>query len=226
MTQVQTKEKEARRLEMESLMYQIHPHFLYNTLENIYMLARINKQEKIMIMVDSLSKLLRITLSNGNNVIEIEEELTHVKSYLDIQQFRNNNMFDYEITCQDKLCKYKVPKLILQPIVENSIKHGFANMEEGGKISIEVKQGQGNSIIFLVSDNGSGMDAIKLRTLNESIKNADITKPASKEGGYGVINVARRLKIMCQKVDMVYSYENGTRCFIELVMDEDYMDES
>ena len=226
MTQVQTKEKEARRLEMESLMYQIHPHFLYNTLENIYMLARINKQEKIMIMVDSLSKLLRITLSNGNNVIEIEEELTHVKSYLDIQQFRNNNMFDYEIICQDKLCKYKVPKLILQPIVENSIKHGFANMEEGGKISIEVKQGQGNSIIFLVSDNGSGMDAIKLRTLNESIKNADITKPASKEGGYGVINVARRLKIMCQKVDMVYSYENGTRCFIELVMDEDYMDES
>jgi len=226
MTQVQTKEKEARRLEMESLMYQIHPHFLYNTLENIYMLARINKQEKIMLMVDSLSKLLRITLSNGNNMIDIEDELTHVKSYLDIQKFRNNNMFDYEITCEDNLDKRKVPKLILQPIVENSIKHGFANMEEGGKIRIEVKLGHNNSIIFLVSDNGSGMDVATLEILNENIKNADTSKPASKEGGYGIINVARRLKIMCHKVDMVYSCNNGTVCFIELVMDEDYMNEN
>ena len=225
MNQVKIKENEARSLEMESLMYQIHPHFLYNTLENIYMLARINKQEKIMVMVDSLSKLLRITLSNGNNVITVEDELTHVKSYLDIQKFRNNNLFEYEIDCQESLLKKKVPKLFLQPIVENSIKHGFVEMEEGGKIIIEVKSGQDASIIFVVRDNGIGMDAATLQNLNASIRGANIPKQASKEGGYGVINVARRLEIMCQHTEMTYSCENGTVCTIELVMDEDYINE-
>lgn len=225
MNQVKIKENEARSLEMESLMYQIHPHFLYNTLENIYMLARINKQEKIMVMVDSLSKLLRITLSNGNNVITVEDELTHVKSYLDIQKFRNNNLFEYEIDCQKSLLKKKVPKLFLQPIVENSIKHGFVEMEEGGKIIIEVKSGQDASIIFVVRDNGIGMDAATMQNLNASIRGANIPKQASKEGGYGVINVARRLEIMCQHTEMTYSCENGTVCTIELVMDEDYINE-
>lgn len=225
MNQVKIKENEARSLEMESLMYQIHPHFLYNTLENIYMLARINKQEKIMVMVDSLSKLLRITLSNGNNVITVEDELTHVKSYLDIQKFRNNNLFEYEIDCQEGLLKKKVPKLFLQPIVENSIKHGFVEMEEGGKIIIEVKSEQDASIIFVVRDNGIGMDVATLQNLNASIRGANIPKQASKEGGYGVINVARRLEIMCQHTEMTYSCENGTVCTIELVMDEDYINE-
>ena len=134
-------------------------------------------------------------------------------------------MFEYEIDCQKSLLKKKVPKLFLQPIVENSIKHGFVEMEEGGKIIIEVKSGQDASIIFVVRDNGIGMDAATLQNLNASIRGANIPKQASNEGGYGVINVARRLEIMCQHTEMTYSCENGTVCTIELVMDEDYINE-
>lgn len=228
MNQVQDKEKEARDLEMESLMYQIHPHFLYNTLENIYMLARINNQENIMLMVDSLSKLLRITLSNGHKIISLEDELTHVKSYLDIQKYRNNNLFEYEIICQDNLNNKKVPKLFLQPIVENCIKHGFSQIDSGGLIKIEVKSVYENGdekLIFKVSDNGKGMDEKDIAILNENIKNQNLAQPSVKEGGYGIINVARRLQLMCKNVSMHYSSIVGMECTIEIVMDEDYMDE-
>ena len=228
MNQVQDKEKEARNLEMESLMYQIHPHFLYNTLENIYMLARINKQDNIMLMVDSLSKLLRITLSNGHKIISIQDELTHVKSYLDIQKYRNNNLFEYEIICQDNLKNKKVPKLFLQPIVENSIKHGFSQMDSEGLIQIQVKSEyeDGNEkLIFIVSDNGKGMDEKSIHLLNEYIKNIDSVNPTLKEGGYGIKNVSRRLKLMCKNADIFYSCSDGMKCTIELVMGEDYLDE-
>ena len=121
---------------------------------------------------------------------------------------------------------YKSIDSAVAEIVDNSIEAEAQDVLVIMRELVDEESGKKAVCEFGILDNGSGMDAIKLRTLNESIKNADITKPASKEGGYGVINVARRLKIMCQKVDMVYSYENGTRCFIELVMDEDYMDES
>lgn len=216
---IQAKEKEVRGLEMESLLYQINPHFLYNTLGNVYMLARINKQEQIMDMVDSLSRFLKVTLSNGKEVISVKQELEHACAYMKIQQVRNSDMFTYEVMCKEELYSYIIPKMILQPLIENCIEHGFADIMEGGRIEIHIWQ-ETEKLIFEVCNNGCMMDDDTVKKMNGLLRSGDAKweKNSSKAGGgYGVGNVARRLKIKYEEsVEMKYIVENGmTTCRIE-----------
>ncbi|MDE7211579.1 MAG: histidine kinase, partial [Lachnospiraceae bacterium] len=158
MEEVKNREEELRKSEMNSLLYQINPHFLYNTLDVIYMLARMHHESEIMQMIEALTKLLRINLSNGADTVSIEEELTYVKAYMDILRVRNDNLFNYEVVCEEQLLNKTVIKLLLQPLVENSIKHGFKHMEKGGKIIVSVSQGEGK-IQFLIKNNGELIEA-------------------------------------------------------------------
>ena len=98
--EVKNQQKELRISEMNTLISQINPHFLYNTLDTIYMLARINGEEKTMKMIQALSKYLRLSLSKGREIVTVEDELENVKSYMEIQQIRNENLFRYEIECK------------------------------------------------------------------------------------------------------------------------------
>jgi len=216
---VRKKENELKELELESLLYQIHPHFLYNTLGNIYMLARIHKQDQIMVMVDSLSKYLRVTLSNGQDMITIGQELEHVRAYMEIQKIRNSDLFDYQIECDERVGGYRVAKLFLQPIVENSIKHGFEDITEGGIIRIRVEEKE-DKLVFIVCDNGCGMDEdtlTKMNTLLETGETAQIRNSDSTSGGYGIGNVVRRLKLSYgDGVKLFYrNEEQGLTCRIE-----------
>ena len=208
---VQEKEKEMRGLEMESLMYQINPHFLYNTLDNVYMLARINKQVQIMDMTDSLSKFLRVTLSNGRDVINVKQELEHACAYMKIQQIRNSDLFSYEVTCGEALYPYIVPKMILQPLIENCIEHGFADMMEGGEIAITIKK-EWEKLIFEVSNNGVIMEPDMVERMNRLLQSGEAkweSNSSKSGGGYGVGNVARRLKLKYgELVEMRYAVEN------------------
>lgn len=216
---IQRKEKELRGLEMESLLYQINPHFLYNTLDNVYMLARINKQNQIMDMVDSLSRFLRITLSNGKDVISVKKELEHACSYMKIQQVRNNDLFTYEVLCEETVYLYRIPKMILQPLIENCIEHGFADIMEGGKIGIHIWE-EAQKLIIEVRNNGCTMSEDTVGKINRLLQSADAkweSHSSKAEGGYGVGNVARRLRLKHEDaVEMKYMVEtDNTICRIE-----------
>ena len=129
--EIKLQEKELRTSELNMLISQINPHFLYNTLDTIYMLARMNKEETTMRMIQALSKYLRLCLSKGSEIVSVEDELENVKSYMEIQQIRNVDLFEYEIDCQVNAKENKILKLILQPLVENAVKYGFSEIYEG-----------------------------------------------------------------------------------------------
>ncbi len=150
--EVKENECALRKSELSSLKYQINPHFLYNTLDTIYMLARMNGEEVTMKMIQALSKFMKVSLSKGSDVIPVADELEHVKSYMEIQKIRNNDLFQYEISCEEHLKQVPVLKLILQPLVENAIKHGFAKIYEDGRIWIRVCQDQ-EELVFQIENN-------------------------------------------------------------------------
>lgn len=219
-TQVKYKERELRKAELDTLMYQIQPHFLYNTLDTVYMLARISKEKTIMKMIQSLSKYLRINLSNGAEEIAIAEELEHVKAYMEIQKIRNNDLFDYTIQCDEAIQELHVLKMILQPVVENCIKHGFYEMDEKGVIEILV-QDMGAEVVFSVANNGMVMSEKERERLNrlERIELSSVGQAITHEKrGYGISNVVKRLRLRYEERIRFYYVISGhkTTCVIQI----------
>lgn len=220
MNDVQKKEKELKDSEMQTLLYQIRPHFLYNTLDTIYMLARIQKEETIMKMTQSLSKFLRINLSNGRESIEVWEELDHVSSYMEIQKIRNADLFDYEIISQREAEHLPVTKMILQPVVENCIKHGFKDFYEGGMIYIRAFV-EGEYLCFSVENNGTPIDDESLNKLNslEQASMDELDKVIERrQGGFGISNVVKRLRLRYNEEIRFYyvQKEQGVQCVIKI----------
>lgn len=157
LTEIKDQQKELRTSELNMLINQINPHFLYNTLDTIYMLARINKEETTMKMIQALSKYLRLSLSKGNDIVTVADELENVRSYLQIQEIRNENLFTYTVDCEVEPEKTYVLKLILQPLVENAIKYGFREIYEGGIIAIRIYR-DGGDLLLVVYNNGTPIE--------------------------------------------------------------------
>lgn len=223
MKEVQNKESELRESELRTLLYQIRPHFLYNTLDTIYMLARIQKESTIMKMIQALSKFLRINLNNGIEEMEIKKELEHVSAYLDIQKIRKNNLFEYQIQYDDAIKNMKIMKMILQPISENCIKYGFQDIYEGGKIWIRVFLEE-TYLAFSIENNGTPIEEEQLLQLNklENITMDEIDSVIrKKEGGFGICNVVKRLRLKYNdKIRFYYiRKESGTECIIKVDKD-------
>lgn len=220
--EVKENERALRKSELNSLMYQINPHFLYNTLDTIYMLARINGEEITMKMIQALSKFMKVSLSKGSDEIPVADELEHVKSYMEIQKIRNNDLFQYEIFCEEKLKKVPVLKLILQPLVENAIKHGFARIYQDGRIVIRVMQ-EGEDLVFHVANNGAVMDPETIELIRMMAKE-DISSVRrafqGQENGYGIGNVISRLRLKYEDQITFYykSDEEETCCVIRIPM--------
>lgn len=195
--EVKYRESELRKSELQSLIYQINPHFLYNTLDAVYMLARLNHEKEIMQMIQALTKLLRMNLSNGAKMIPLRDELTYVKAYMDILKIRNDDLFDYEIICEESLKDRMIMKLLLQPLAENSVKHGFSRITEGGRIVILVQQVQ-KRLEIQVKNNGDLISEESMEKINR-LAHAPMAElehflPQGK-GGYGVSNVIKRLRL-------------------------------
>ena len=224
MTDVKMKERELRKSELQSLMYQIRPHFLYNTLDTIYMLARISKEETIMKMIQELSKFLRINLSNGNEEIPVEKELEHVSAYLEIQKIRNAELFEYEIEKTQEMDGISIMKMILQPVAENCIKYGFCDIYEGGKIKI-AGDVDGGVFSIQIANNGKPMEEKSLEYLNR-LEKMDMEEMDAliqhRQGGFGISNVVRRLRMRYSDgVRFFYTIEEGwTVCHIQIPLSE------
>lgn len=216
--EIKQQEKELHRSEVNLLISQINPHFLYNTLDTIYMLARINKEETTMKMIQALSKYLRLCLSKGNDIVTVEDELENVKSYMQIQQIRNENLFHYEIESQVDEKKTWILKLILQPLVENAIKYGFVDIYEGGLVSIRIYHEE-NGIYIKVKNNGKPMEEEtkeRINRLNQCTISEVKEYCPDKKHGYGVSNMIIRLRLKYgEGVKFYYETgENETECII------------
>lgn len=217
---VKSQQKELRTSELNTLISQINPHFLYNTLDTIYMLARINKEETTMKMIQALSKYLRLSLSKGNDMVTVEDELENVKSYMEIQQIRNQNLFQYTIDCQVQPQQTWVLKLILQPLVENAIKYGFCEIYEGGQIRIAVREEEG-CLVFAVENSGLPIQQEIVDKIN-GLNGKPFTELKAcfpeKKNGYGIMNVITRLRLKYGE-DVYFGYEaeeQKTRCILRI----------
>ncbi|TBL79097.1 sensor histidine kinase [Paenibacillus thalictri] len=177
-----------RNLELELLMSQIKPHFLYNTLESFCGLAKLQRTDDIYKLAKSLGAFYRISLSNGASVIRVDEELEHINSYLAIEKMKYNEKFDYHIELEEGLEACLILKLLLQPLVENAITHGIRHVEYRGYIAIRIQKIE-ESLQFLVYDNGIGMPAQKLQQLNQD------TLISTGKGGFGIKNVRERIRL-------------------------------
>ena len=220
LAEIKEQEGVLRRTELNMLLAQINPHFLYNTLDTIYMLARINGEETTMKMIQALSKYLRLSLSKGSDIATVEDELENVKSYMEIQQIRNANLFRYEIECKVEEKSTWMLKLILQPLVENAIKHGFCEIYENGLIRIEIAR-EDSQLKIVVFNNGKPIDREMMEKIN-ALNGHPILEAKKcfqdKEHGYGVVNVLTRLRLKYGE-DVLFYYEaeeNGTRCTIQI----------
>lgn len=189
---VYSEQKSKREAELKILQAQIKPHFLYNTLDTIGWMADRHGAGDIKEVVMALTNLFRIGLSRGKEMITLEQEIEHVQSYMIIQKVRYEEKLNYNISYDPAIGRYKVLKLILQPLVENAIYHGIKQKRGGGMITVTARVIDGNRIAFTIADDGAGIEPEKLQYLNDVF-----TGKVKREGkqGYGVFNTNERIRL-------------------------------
>ncbi|MGG6310208.1 sensor histidine kinase [Paenibacillus macerans] len=185
--EVKQAETRKRSAEIKALSAQMDPHFLYNTLNTVYWKLKLGQIDESQRMVVSLSRLFQLGLNKGNEITTLQKELEHVKQYLEIQALCYPELFQYEIQVEDsRLLTWPVPRIMLQPLAENSILHGFKDMETGGRITIGLTFDREKELgVITVSDNGRGMgrDAVALQPEQTS------------EHGYAIRSLISRLRL-------------------------------
>jgi two-component system sensor histidine kinase YesM len=203
--------------ELKLLQAQINPHFLYNTLDTIVWLAETKQNEQVSKMVTSLSDFFRTTLSKGMDYITVREEESHIRSYLEIQQFRYRDILEYNISIDDGIYEYEILKMTLQPLVENALYHGIKNKRGMGHITVTgVKQDE--NMVFTVADDGLGMKEDRLEFMRRVVKGEE-KDAKSASSGFGLYNVAKRLQLnygsKCS-IDLQSTYGEGTTITITI----------
>lgn len=199
LTELQARQK--REAELRSLQAHIKPHFLYNTLDTIHWMARSRGADDIAEVVQSLSKLFRLGLSKGSDIIPLSDELEHIVSYLKIQHTRYSSKLSYTIESEPQFGELYVLKLLLQPIVENAIYHGIKERRGPGNIRIAVAE-RGGDLYLTVADDGAGIPAERLAQLRKRLKDIgtgsiEAEQPISESAGtgYGILNVQARIRL-------------------------------
>lgn len=202
MNQVVQEQEDKRKSELKALQAQIHPHFLYNTLDSIIWMAEMDKMTDVIKMTSALSKLLRSSISKGEELVTIREELAHIDHYLTIQNIRYRNKFTYSFDVDPTIMECKILKIVLQPLVENAIYHGIKNKADAGHILIKGNR-INEGIELQVIDDGVGTNAAKLNELmSMGYLNGNVSQlrsplsnaaSASATSGLGVHNVNHRI---------------------------------
>jgi two-component system sensor histidine kinase YesM len=202
-----------KKAELKALQAQINPHFLYNTLDTIVWMAEANKTDQVIEIVRALSSFFRIALSKGKDWIPIRQEIEHVRSYLAIQRIRYRDILNYKIEVDEDLLDGTILKLTLQPLVENALYHGIKNKRGGGTVVVRA-QLVGNDLVRLeVQDDGVGFTPRKLAQIRSTLED-ESGEISLKEGGFGLENVNRRIKLYYGKEYGLYvqsEYKVGTQ---------------
>lgn len=189
----------AKETSLASLQSQMNPHFLYNALEGIRGQAIIDEAPAIADIAHALADYFRYSISSRSDIATLNEELGNMKNYLQIQQFRFDNRFQVDIHYDREdyhVLETLLPKLTLQPIVENAISHGFVKTRKDALIRVKVIATRKN-VNITISDNGVGMDAETLMKLNERIRgNILQEQEKGRHNGIAMPNVHKRIQLM------------------------------
>ncbi|MCM3781584.1 sensor histidine kinase [Neobacillus mesonae] len=186
---VQQEEMEKASAEMRALHAQINPHFLYNTLGSVKWIASMQQSDKIVEMTDALISMLRYATRSDGTLVTIREELDNIANYVTIQNVRYYDSIQMKYEIEERLLDYYMPKMILQPMIENAIFHGLSELEEDGIITIRIHL-RDSDIAIEVSDNGVGMDPHTIQHFMEERLDAD-----KGSMGIGLRNVQRRIQL-------------------------------
>ncbi len=177
------------RLRFSALQSQIQPHFLYNTLESIHWQALAVQNREVSEIVKALASYYRVVLSNGEDIIPLEQELLHVRNYVTIQNLRYDHIIEFGVDVEERYLAYRLPKITLQPLVENAICHGIRVCDgQRGRVRIAALEKDG-VLKLTVENTGRSLSAEETEALNASLQRADVS------AGYGISNVNKRLQL-------------------------------
>ncbi|MFD0692912.1 histidine kinase [Paenibacillus sp. GCM10027628] len=206
--------QEVKNAELKALQSQINPHFLYNTLDLINWMADSGLNTDIKKVVKALARFYKVSLSNGKDIITLREELQHVSFYVQIQNIRFENKIDFQIQVPEELLDHAIPKITLQPIVENAILHGIlGRTTREGTITISAKRTDG-SIRLVVQDNGVGMRQNQVDDIMAGTSRSKISG-----SGYGVKNVIERIRhYFGEPYNLTYRSALGEGTEVEIVI--------
>ena len=222
MDDILQQEEQKRRSELDVLQSQINPHFLYNTLDSVIWMTENGRTEDAVVMLTSLARLFRISLSRGSNIITVAEELEHARHYLTIQKMRYKNKFSADLSAEDGVESLYTIKLIVQPILENAIYHGMDYADGDGKICVQAFR-EGEDVVIEVADNGPGMpEEVVERLLDQG---GAYAAAGSRGSGIGLRNVHRRIQLTFGRaygLSIVSEPDDGTVVRIRLpALDEE-----
>ena len=191
--------------ELLALQNQINPHFLYNTLDSIRGQALIDGVDEIADMTEALSAFFRYSISRRGNLVRLCEEIKNVDNYMKIQQFRFEDKYILEkhLDCSEEELNIYVPKMILQPLVENAIFHGLEEIEEQGRIILRIVSTE-NKLRIIVEDDGTGMPDSRVRKLNRQFRNPENGGESSSAQNSGIA-----LKNVNERIQLYFGIEYG-----------------
>lgn len=183
MAAIRRQEETTRQYELQALSSQINPHFLYNTLDTIIWMAEFQDSQRVVQVTKSLATYFRLALNQGKDLICLSDEINHVRQYLFIQKQRYGDKLEYEIAEDPDFDNLVLPKLVLQPLVENALYHGIKEKDGQGHIKVSVQK-KGSGLVIRIEDDGVGFQAA-----------GDSSQSQLKRGGVGLQNVDQRLKL-------------------------------
>ncbi|MFM9276933.1 cache domain-containing sensor histidine kinase [Paenibacillus jiagnxiensis] len=201
-----------KQAEFRALQAQINPHFLYNTLESLKGMAMARGEQEMVEVIEAFGKFFRISLSYGREEISLGQEVEHVSAYVKVQRFRFQNSFEWICEVEEEICGFYVPKLILQPLVENAIYHGFKGRADPGYIMLSGMR-EGDALRLTVSDDGRGIAAERLEAIRNSLE--------SEQGsalGFGLRNVHERLRHYGPQYGLSVTSEPGHYTSVSLLV--------
>ena len=183
MIDIRRQEETTRQYQLQALSSQINPHFLYNTLDTIIWMAEFQDSQRVVQVTKSLATYFRLALNQGKDLICLSDEINHVRQYLFIQKQRYGDKLEYEINENPAFDKLVLPKLVLQPLVENALYHGIKEKEDQGHIKLSVQK-QDSGLVIRIEDDGVGFQDA-----------SNSSQSQLKRGGVGLQNVDQRLKL-------------------------------
>lgn len=190
MENITKQETQKRQAELKALQAQINPHFLSNALNSVVFLAKAQNAYNIENLTTSLIHLFHMTMGKGDDLITIREEIEYIRNYINIQEYRYLNKFKINYAIEPDILECKIPRLLLQPVVENALIHGIGPMDGQGMVVVKGFF-SGNDIKLVITDNGVGIPELEL----EAILQADFQKHSLRVNGLGIANVAERIKM-------------------------------